>query len=660
MATAFTGSLGWTALHPVQLGGPPLVSTWDRPLAVKAGPLGSSALPLLAHAYLNDGVTPAPTATFPILNRPALKTMTANGGQDQITIEVAGIPKGAAVWGSSVYGSHVWGGVGLGLEQGNVIRLTEVGGPWKGVIYSGIVEGFPDVRTSAGVSHGILLSPFGWELGRVPTQLVYTAPTDVVQTVRDAVAQTQHCSCDPVSVPASTGVFVAVNGAVDYRGQKVQQVLDAARSILGPTWFWHCDELGRVWLQPQGSPAVYTLMGGADYEDRTSNGGSIVDRINQVPAVGGVPDGGSANITAIANGASQGALGVRTLDPPIQAPGITDQTTLNLIAIGVLGTLDQTWTRVSLTALPGFGKRIHMSQPGGATVRYWEPGVTPLPETGAVAGYVGPFICQQVEHDGLRQTIEAGSIPVTSSTDVDNLVQSLVSRGALNAFQVAGASLSTRQVLTGTFQSGTGSIVQPSGPPLPAGLWRLDPTMFQAFDPAGVARLQEGNLPLLGSSPAGWGIRVNDASGAPIMDSFGLFGTAKPLNFAAGGPNQSIVGTGAANKTVITGSAYSITIPNIGGRAQNIMLWLYATAKTSGGSGTLAYIRANIVGFNSSADLAYDKGVTGLVSGSLWFFPVGGIPPGTYTVQMEGAADTGQTLLVSGFFHQIWIAGSTG
>src|SRR5690348_1496776 len=144
MPTAFTGSLGWTGAHPVQLGGPPLVQTYARPL-----PAG--AVPLLAHACLNDGVTPAATATFGILNRPSIKATFANGGYEQITLEVAApIP---------------------GLVQGNVIRLTEINNPVSGVkapyagcVYGGIAERFPDVRSATGTKHEIVVTPFAAEL----------------------------------------------------------------------------------------------------------------------------------------------------------------------------------------------------------------------------------------------------------------------------------------------------------------------------------------------------------------------------------------------------------------------------------------------------------------------------------------------------------------
>jgi len=422
MTTALTGSAGWSGLHPVQLGGPPLIQSWSRPRAVTAGPLGAAALPLLAHAYLNDGVTPAAVATFPILGRPSIVATTANGGLDQITLEVA-----API---------------AGLTQGNVIRLTEVGGPWAGFVWGGIVESFPDTRSADGTKHQIVAAPFGWELTRTAVQLLYASPTDIADTIRAAVSATLHCSCDQLSVPTTTGVYLAVTDNVDFRGQQASQVLDTARSMAGPTWYWWVDELGRVWFQPQGSAPNYTLMGGQHYAERVTNGGDIADRKNQVTVVGGIPDGASANAALTANGSSQSSIGLRALDPPVQAPGVTDQSTLTAIATGILATLDQVWTRVSLKALPSYAQRLHQSQPGGAMVRYWEPAVNALPESAAGSGaYTGPFILQRLEDDGLVQAIEAGNIPVTNQTDIDNMVKTWANRSAALAVNIPSAPL---------------------------------------------------------------------------------------------------------------------------------------------------------------------------------------------------------------------------
>jgi hypothetical protein len=573
MAAPFTGSTGWTGLHPFQLGGPPLISSWSRPVPTKA-------LPLKASVYGNDGVTFL--GSFAPLNRPEIATRLANGGpQEQLTLEVDARPVGSA-YGVAVYGISAYGGTGVTVTHGNVIRLSEVGGPWKGFVYSGVAESFPDVN-GADVHHQIVLAAFAVELTRVAIQLAYTAPTDVAQVVRDAVRLTGHCSCDQISVPAATGIMVAQNGAVDFRGQKVAQVLDTVRSIAGPRWFWHCDELGRVWFQPQGSGAVYTLMGGIHYEERTSNGGDIAERINQVPAVGGVPVGGAANVQVTVDGSSQAAIGVRTLDPPIQVPGVADQATLTAIATGILGTLDQVWTRIQLRALPPTGNpnerhpgRIHASQPGGATLRYWESTVNPMPESSAGAGYVGPFIGQSSAYDGLYQRLEAGSAPVTSSSDVDNLVKTWANRTAANALVVTAASLNLpNQTLAGSFQSSAAVALNGQ----PAGAWRLDPNQFALYDANGVRRVAQGNLPANGISPAGYKFEVDDASGNPLFDSFGLIAVMKSLGTANNpGGNPTFTTT---TPTVIPGVSVSFNLA----RQVRVLAFAVVTGTSSGQTG---------------------------------------------------------------------------
>lgn len=646
MPTAFTGSLGWTGAHPIQLGGPPLLNTYTRPLA-------SKALPLLAHAYLNDGVTPAATATFGLLNRPPIKATTANGGLDQITIEPATKDANGNLLATT--------GPALGLALGNVIRLTELGGPWPGFVYGGVIESFPDTRSATGMKHEIVVTPFGFELTRVATQLVYAASTnsgvDIAQAVRDAVALTQHCSCDQVSVPPTTGIpLVSTSGGqVDFRGQKVNQVLDTCRSIAGPTWFWYCDELGRVWFQSQGSAATYTFMGGVHYEERVTNGGDIQDRINQVLAVGGVPVGGSANVVATVNGASQATIGIRALDPPISAPGITDQATLTAIADGILGTLDQTWTRVQLKGLPPLGianerhpGRIHGSQPGGALIRYWEPGRNPLPETGAVAGYVGPLVCQSVTYDGQYQQIEAGSIPVTNQTDIQNMVQTWSNRVAANNLQITAAALNLSQTLTGSFQSGTGS-VNILG--LRGTLWALTQSEFAAVDPNGIARCEMGNLAALLASTAGWKFRATDATGAPVFDSDQVFGdrVMKSLGIGNGG-TQSFTST---SFSVITGSALSFSIA----RACNLYCPFVGTGRVNTNNGNVGFIRANLVGVTTSGNVDYGvlANFASTQGGWIW---VSGLAAGSYTIQLEAAVNnTPQTFDTFGSAVQVFQLG---
>lgn len=579
MPTALTGSMGWTGLHPLQLGGPPLISTFDRPLS-------SQALPLIAHVYGADGVTSLGTLT--VLNRPTISVMLANGGPASILLEVA-TRNPVPVYGQVVYGQPVYGAQ---VVHGNIIRLTEQGGDGRS-IYAGIVESLPDVIEPSQVVHQIGLTPFAMELGRAYVQENYTFPTDVAQMARDAVAATMHCHCDQVSIPTTTGIM----GVGDFRNRPAQELLDTARAIAGASWFWHVDIDGRTWFQPMGSVAYYTLKRGVDYESRTSNGGDITDRKNKVVAVGGVPPGAGANASATYDGASQASLGVRALNPPLALPGITDEPTLQAIARGVGQALDRAWQRVSIKApslganlvvpsltIPGFGQRIHASRPGGAMLRYWEPNKNALQQSEVGGGYAGPFIGQSVDWDGLYQDIQAGDVPITDQRDIDALVTALVGRAAANSLQVTAAALNlTDQVMSGSFQSAPG----------PGAKWTLDPNEFSATDPFGAVRAEMGNLPANGISPAQWGFRANDVNGNPIFDSMGLIAVmAEPggQTHTGGLANQNFTSTTPA---LVTGSAITFT-PT---RTLRYLIFANAVAVVNP-AGTPCYIALFVDGVN--------------------------------------------------------------
>jgi hypothetical protein len=642
MPTPFTGSLGWGAAHPFQAGGPPLVGVWDRLLPTASGPLGAGALPLLAHAYQNDGVTAL--GTFGIRNRPSIAAKTTNGGLSPVTLEVVAGSVGS-LYGLAVYGTSTYGGTTINLALGNVIRLTEQGGPFAGFVYSGIIEEFPDTRSATGTKHEILLTPFGFELTRVPSQALYTTPTDISAVVRDAVALAQHCSCDVVSVPRATGILLSIAGAVDFRGQKVAQVLDTCRSIAGATWFWYCDELGRVWFQAQGSAAVYTLMP-SHVTERVSNGGSIVDRVNQVQAVGGVPIGGSANIQTVVNGASQATIGVRTLDPPLQVPGVTDRFTLASMADGILGTLDVAWTRFQALVAPTYTRRVHASQPGGAMVRYWEPSTNPLPETGAAAGYVGPYVVQTITYDGLTQRLEAGNIPVTNSTDIQNLLRTWVHRWTLQALQVTPAALNLQQTLTGSLQSGAGTLT-PTG--APATLWTLNQAEFAAIDPNGVTRAEMGNLAANGVSPAQWGFRASGPTGSPIFDSLGLIGVASLLCQDSAFGTSAGAGAGYATIQNIPASGTNFTLI----RASSLLcLSVIGVVLAAGATNYCALYHsvfqgATMIRQKAIGQVGFTIGVHYYLTGITVFT---GVPAGTYTFLQQFALDAATTSVVFGGF----------
>lgn len=565
MTTALTGSLGWSGLNPLQLGGPPLINTFSRSIPAQA-------TPFIAHAYSNDGVTPLGTLG-PLSNRPALRAMLANGGYEQVTLETPISTRGT-VYGAGVFGLGIYGGIG----QGNIVRLSQQGGDGS-FVYSGIVEALPDT-IGRQTKHEIVLSPFGFELDDTYTQLVYSSPTDVATVVRQAVALTVHCSCDQVSVPPATGVLIAQNGQVDFRNQTVKQVIDTCRSFAGPTWYWHVDELGRVWFQPQGSGAVYTVTR-RQYEERVSDGGSIQQLRNQVVAVGGVPTGGAANVVAAYNGSSQSTYGVRSLNPPLAVPNITDQASLQFIANNVGAVLDRVKTQVKLTVREGYGSKIHAAQPGGAMIRYWEPATDALAESESGSGtYSGPYVGTAIEWDGITQKVTAGDIAITGQSDVDNMVRSLVARAAANALQVTAAALNLQQTLTGSFQSGQGTkVVNSSGQIVPATLWSLNQQEFAAIDGNGVTRAEMGNLNANGISPAQWGFRANDAGGVPIFDSLGLISVMQSLGSASNpGGNPTFTTT---TPTLIP----SVTVTFSLTRALRVLAFAFVTGTSSGQTG---------------------------------------------------------------------------
>lgn len=609
--TAFTGQSGLAGasqLGLLQMGGPVYAQSYDRTLP-------ASARPLLGHAYGNDGVTPV--TTFSPLNRPTLTATTANGGFNQILLNLAA-PLSNVV-------------------QGNIVRLSEQGGDGS-FIYSGIVEDIPDSIRPDGVDHQLLLSPPAYELDDTYTQLNYTAPVDIAQMARDAIALTLHLSCDQTSVPAFTGILAATTGALDFRNQSAKQVLDTARSIAGPTWFWYVDELFRVWLQPMGSGAVYTIPR-SQYEERTK-AASIQNRKNRVDVVGGVPVGGSLNLKATVNDTvSQALIGIRALHPPINLPHITEQASISAIASNVLTVLNRIWNRVHLKLVPTYARRIHGSWPGGAMIRYWEPGKSPLQESAqGIGNYSNAFIAQSVENDGLYQKVVAGDIPVTSQTDIQNMVNGLVARGTAVSFQITPQALNrSQQVMTGSVVSGTATV---NG--APSAQWQLTPTEFEAIDTAAVVRAEMGNLAANGVSPAQWGFRASDASGVPIFDSLGLIKAA------------TLIGSGGVNWTLttVTGVGGAAGISGVGGevtlstasfsltRTSSVLLMAVCSAykvTTAGAIGLYAPIYIRVTGqANSAAGSVSVSTTLNVVTwpASATPFQVLSLPAGSYTANL--------------------------
>lgn len=156
------------------------------------------------------------------------------------------------------------------------------------------------------------------------------------------------------------------------------------------------------------------------------------------------------------------------------------------------------------------------------------------------------------------------------------------------------------------------------------------------------------------TSPAGLGARVLDANGNLQWDTNGLLGVMASGGFAAASTSQAQAGSGSANWTDITGSTFTLTIA----RPIRVKYDIMATAQVTAGAG-LGYVRGNIVGFGTSADIIYG---TALSTGFIFFIAMPGgsvitIPIGTYTVKVQLAADSGSTITMSQYFHQIFLLG---
>lgn len=625
-ATALTGSLGWTGLHPFQLGGPPLTNTFARTLP----PLGS---PLIAHVYQNDGVTFV--GSMSVLTLPTIANVTANGGFEQVQLSVANRS--------------------VSVSQGNVIRLTIQGGDGS-IVFSGIVEDLPDVIAADDVEHLILLTAFGFELDDVHSTSVYTSGVDISQIVRDAVAQTFHCSCDQVSVPPSLGIVVPTdNGStLDFRDQTLKDQIDTARAIAGANFYWHVDEFGRVWFQFMGSGAVYTVVRGQHYQKRTS-AASIQDRKNRITIIGGVPQGGSANVTAVYNGSSQSSIGIRALTPPLTLPNVTSQGVVTSIANNIGVILDRIWNRVQLVIQRPFTQRIHAAQPGGAMIRYWEPSSSPFAESEVGSGgYSGPYIAQRVEYDGTLQNVTAGDIPVTSQTDVQNMVNTMAARTSANDFYVSRLSINLpNQVFAGSVLSGTSAVILPGGTSIPASQWSMNQIEIAAFDGNGIARVEMGNLAPLGNSTGGWKFRGTDATNAPVFDSDQVFGdrVMKSLGIANGptSPPQSFTST---SFSAISSTSLSFTIA----RSCNIYAPFLATGRVNTNNGNVGFVRANLVGVTTSGNENFGVLANFAQTSSGWIF-VSALAPGSYTIELDAAVNATQTFDVFAAVVQVFQVG---
>jgi len=344
----------------------------------------------------------APNAGLAIGNDPALTvafTACFGGEIDE-----------AAVWNFPLSAAQVSAHykTGVDMTQGDLLALTEEGGDGL-VLYKGIVEDIPDDYDLA-PSFQIGLQPMVVELADAYFSQNYTVPIDIAQMVRDAVDATGHLFWTPVSVPLS-----GVLAQVDYTSSTSLTVLETAKKIGGPFFWWHVDAIGQVWFQQFDltQPALYRAKRGVDHVARRYRS-PISTLKNKVLCIGNIPPNQTVPIISLYSDlASQAQYGVRVLQPPLVYPNIIDQPTLDKVAATVGAELNRRITKVELD-LPAFSL-IQLGVDKGATMRYWEPNQNPLLEAAFGAGRYSPtYVVLDVEQDGPFQKVVLAEIPVSS------------------------------------------------------------------------------------------------------------------------------------------------------------------------------------------------------------------------------------------------------
>ncbi len=456
--------------------------------------------------------------------------------------------------------------------NGDLIQLTEQGDPGSTVLFTGILESISDEIDGDGPgSHELVLTPLVAELADTFINIQYATLVDVAQMVRDAVLQTAHLRFTPATL-GNTGVMALYN----FNNTNALDVLNVAKQIAGLSFWWHVDANGMVWFQSTATttPPDLTIKRGVDYKRRKLTP-SIQYLKNFVKALGGYPGYGTPSgpnvpgpITSqYSNVASQKKYGVRAVDPPLVYPTVNDQATLDLIVNAVATTFDREQRTVEVE-LPNYPKRLSLAQPGGLTVRLWEPLQDPYPQPGSrgVGGYLGTFICQDIEVDGIVQKLILTDVIATGLQDIQYTLDQIVQRNAMSA-------LASPPVLGGGIPNG--GIVQIGG-------WQYTPTLLVARDPLGGSnRVEMGSLAAYtdgagATSPAHWGVRTIDSNGLIVSDSVGLTNVMKQLGVSGSVSNQNFTSVSLAE---ITGTQVPFSVP----RQTDILLNAFCTGKVTAG-----------------------------------------------------------------------------
>jgi len=394
--------------------------------------------PYIGHLYTNAGVFKE--LIGPLVEAPAFK-VSINGGHHPLTVQIASKDPKA-----------------LG---GDLLKLTEQGGDGT-VVYAGIIEDLIE-GTDSKTGYQLQLQPLVVELGDTPFSHEYYQQTDVAQMARDAVTQAisygKHLSYTSASIPLTgiTGIFSFVNATC-------LRVLEEAKKMAGPSFFYYVDENGLVTFGKADLGAT-TSSYSVQAQGALKVQAPATTLYNFLAAIGGTPLNATVPIAsvydagvirsgypmALPSTAITSQFGVRARTD--LAFDTNDQATLDQIMNTIGSQTNRVQTRVELTLI-GFNQRIVP----GATIRYYETGVYPNAEyrTGS-AVYSPVYVVMDNEIDGIVQKVVCSDMPV-SPDDLAYVIENRL-RDALVATQVP-SSLTPLS----PFQLPTLAPLQPSPP----------------------------------------------------------------------------------------------------------------------------------------------------------------------------------------------------
>ena len=614
LLTAEPGLLGAEPGN-LELGGP------GAPRPAPFLPAGQT-YPYIAHLFTQSGAFKKLLGK--LLNYPTLGAQL-NGGQAAITLELPAQDTSANA-----------------AVQGDLVKLTQQGGDGA-ILYTGIIEDLPDTLDIT-ILHSIDLVPLVAELDLAPITVHYNTQTDVAQMFRDAIAVTDHLFVTPQSCPDSavTGIggdLVQVNAL---------QVVDLARKIGGVNFYYFIDAIGCGWFGQVNmtAPATHTLKRGVDYQSRKYKS-PVAKLKNHIPVNGGIAPGTSAPMFSLYhNATSILQYGTRALFPGPTYDSITDQATLDVIRDTLGAGLDRQITRVELS-LNNFSSRIDIKR--GATLRYWEPSKNTQAESTTGSGTYSPtYVVLETHVTGPNQQIVVSDCAASGFDDFKYEIDRIMARTSIANLTYVPASLNVPGVING------GGIATAGSPG--TARWIIDGTSIRAEDGTSPRpRVELGPLPGNGVSAAGWKIRANDATGAPIFDSDGLIGVMEVIGSCHPHAASGFTSTVPAEYPTDGHASFSVSRP-----VTVLVLCSTSLAGTLAAGATFACGLGldETTYFNTDATVGWigSTGATAMVP--VMLFAVFQVAAGTHAVSLLAASSSGAAVFDLGGLMKVFQLGA--